>query len=356
MRHRFPLRTLVAVIIVSIATAGVVAAQEVRVMTRNLFIGADLNPVLAAQTPAEFAAAVQTTLTQIAASDFPKRAELFADEIASKRPHLVGLQEVTRLTLNGTTGALPFRDYLDDVLSALEARGAYYYVAGVVNDLDVTLPIPGVGVIQTLDRDVVLARVDVGASPVTVPGCRVSVNGCNFSVFVSAPTPFGSSIAVERGFVVVDAVVDGQPVRIVNTHLEIPELPVIVQSLQAAELIARVSALPIAPNSPVIVVGDINSAPTDVPTVPGVVPPYMQLAAHYADVWDLRPGAPLGFTCCSDSLSDPQFQAFKRVDVIFTSGSPVIARAIVVGGDQQTPMGLWASDHLGVFGRIQFER
>jgi endonuclease/exonuclease/phosphatase family metal-dependent hydrolase len=103
-------------------------------------------------------------------------------------------------------------------------------------------------------------------------------------------------------------------------------------------------------------VGDINSAPTDVPTVPGVVPPYMQLAAHYADVWDLRPGAPLGFTCCSDSLSDPQFQAFKRVDVIFTSGSPVIARAIVVGGDQQTPTGLWASDHLGVFGRIQFER
>ena len=81
MRHRFPLRTLVAVIIVSIATAGVVAAQEVRVMTRNLFIGADLNPVLAAQTPAEFAAAVQTTLTQIAASDFPKRAELFADEM-----------------------------------------------------------------------------------------------------------------------------------------------------------------------------------------------------------------------------------------------------------------------------------
>ena len=351
------LRTVGALTFV-ILTASAAAAGEVRVMTRNLFIGADLAPVLAAQTPAEFVVAVQMTLAKITESDFPARAELFAEEIASKRPHLVGLQEVTALTLNGTTGALPYRDYLDDLLSALAARGADYYVAGVVNNLDVTLPVPGIGFVRTLDRDVVLARADVAATPVSVPGCRASGNGCNFVAFVPAPTPFGFSIPIERGFVVVDALVDAQPVRFVNTHLEIPELPVIVQSLQAQELIARVGTLPIAPDTPTIVVGDINSAPTDTPSVVGgvtVIPPYMQLAARYSDLWELRPGEPAGLTCCTADLSAAQFEPRKRVDVIFTSGTPSTARAIVVGGDVQTDTGLWASDHLGVLGRLAFD-
>ena len=357
MRYRIRI-TLVA-LVVTIATAGIAAAQEVRVLTRNLFIGADLGPVLAAQTPAQFLAAAQATLAEIAASDFPSRAELVAQEIASKRPHLVGLQEVSRLTLNGATGTAPFRDYLDDVLNALAARGADYYVAGVVNNLDVTVPVPGIGLVRTLDRDVVIARADVPAVPVPVPDCRVSGDGCNFLTFVSAPTPFGTSIAIERGFVVVDAVADGQPVRFVNTHLEIPELPVIVQALQAAELIARVSTLPLAPDAAVMVVGDINSAPTDAPVVVGgavVVPPYLQLAARYADVWDVRPGEPPGFTCCTASLSSPEFGAFKRVDVIFAGGLPFAARAMNVGADDRTAAGLWASDHLGVLGRVTFER
>ena len=354
---RYCLRPVLATIFVTV-TASLAAAGEVRVMTRNLFIGADLAPVLAAQTPAEFVAAVHMTLAKIAESDFPSRAELLAEEIASKRPHLVGLQEVTALTLNSTTGALPYRDYLDDLLSALAAHGADYYVAGVVNNLDVTLPVPGIGIVRTLDRDVVLARADVAAVPRPVPGCRVSGNGCNFLVFVSAPTPFGFSIPIERGFVVVDALIDSQPVRFVNTHLEIPELPVIVQSLQAQELIARVAGLPIAPDAATIVVGDINSAPTDTPAVAGgvtVIPPYMQLAALYSDVWELRPGQPPGLTCCTADLSAPEFQPYKRVDVIFTSGAPSTARAMVVGDDVQTATGLWASDHLGVFGRLAFD-
>jgi hypothetical protein len=357
MGHR--VRIVLAALVVTIATAGLAAAQEVRVMTRNLFIGADLAPVLAAQTPAQFIAAAQMTLAEIAASDFPSRAELLAQEIASKRPHLVGLQEVSKITVNGTTGVAPFRDYLEDVLNALAAHGADYRAVGVVNNLDVTVPIPGIGLVRTLDRDVVIARADVPAGPITVPGCRPSADGCNYLTFVSVPTPFGTTLAIERGFVVVDAVAEGQPVRFVNTHLEIPELPVIVQSLQAAELIARVSALPLVPDSAVMVVGDINSGPTDTPVVVGgmtAVPPYMQLAAVLADVWDVRQGNPPGFTCCTASLSSPEFDAFKRVDVIFAGGLPFTARAMNVGADDKTATGLWASDHLGVLGRVEFVR
>ncbi len=74
--------------------------------------------MLTATTPGEFVTAVQTVLAHMTATDFPQRAEALADEIVAERPHLIGLQEVFRLTLNGATSAPPFRDQLDDLLGA----------------------------------------------------------------------------------------------------------------------------------------------------------------------------------------------------------------------------------------------
>ena len=87
------------------------------VLSRNLYIGASLAPILTATTPAQFVAAVQGVLAGVAATNFPERAAALAEEIASSRPHLVGLQEAFRLSLNGVSGAPPFRDQLDDLLA-----------------------------------------------------------------------------------------------------------------------------------------------------------------------------------------------------------------------------------------------
>ena len=147
--------------------------------------------------------------------------------------------------------------------------------------------------------------------------------------------------------------------RLANTHLEIPELPPQFQAAQASELIANLNALS-DPVGPTIVVGDINSAPTDrTITIGGsaVVPPYAQLAAAFSDAWLLRPGLPWGFTCCQQSnLSNPESMLFKRVDVVFTSGVPARVKANVVGVDQddKTLQGLWPSDHAGVVAELQF--
>ena len=197
---------------------------EASVMTRNLYLGADLTPVIAATTPQGFFQAVAQVLGTITSTNFPERADALAREIAEKRPHLVGLQEVFQFTLNGNTGAPPFRDLLEDLLSALAAEGADYYVVGQVRNLDVTIPVPGLGLVRAMGRDVVLVRGDVPASIVAVPGCRVSQEGCNYEVFAPLPSLAGP-INSERGFLVVDATVDGQALRFVNTHLEIPELP-----------------------------------------------------------------------------------------------------------------------------------
>jgi endonuclease/exonuclease/phosphatase family metal-dependent hydrolase len=327
-------------------------------MTRNQYLGASLNPVLTAPTPASFVAAVQTVLAQMAASNFPERAEALADEIVSARPHLVGLQEVFRLSLNGTTSAPPFRDQLDDLLAALSARGANYYVAAQVRNLNVTIPVPGLGNLQAADRDVILARGDVQTWPVSVPGCRVSLDGCNYRAFVPLPSPIGT-INIERGFVAVDAQTPGGMARFVNTHLEIPELPVVVQAAQASELVATLSALPNHQHLPVLIVGDINSTPADQAVdVNGhsVVPPYRQFAnAGYVDTWIVKPGSAPGLTCCqADDLLNPESVLFKRVDVIRSSEPPSDVRAHHVGVDPEgrTPSGLWPSDHAGVVARL----
>lgn len=334
--------------------------EDVRVMTRNLYLGADLAPVLNAATPLAFLQAVLGALGQIAATDFPERAGALAQEIADKRPHLVGLQEVYRLSLNGSTAAPPYRDYLDDLLEALAARGAQYYVVAANRNLDVAIPIPGVGVVQTTDRDVVLARADVTAWPVAIDGCRESVDGCNFDAVFTINSPVGP-IALERGYVVVDALIGARTVRFVNTHFEVPELPLQVQAAQAAELLAALAATPNPHGQPVIVAGDLNSAPTDVTQLIGgvrVVPPYRQLAnSGLSDVWLQRPGSANGLTCCELSdLSNAESAHVKRVDVIFTSVVPDNVKATLLGVDAEdkTVSGLWPSDHAGVVASLRF--
>ena len=344
-----------------VATSATPTPQSIKVMTRNIYLGASLDPVLTATTPAEFVAAVQTVLAQMSATDFPQRAEALADEIAAKKPHLVGLQEVFRLTLNGATSLPPFRDQLDDLLGALATRGLHYYVAGQVRNLNVTIPVPGLGALQAVDRDVILAREDVQTWPVSVDGCRASLDGCNYRAFVPLTSPIGT-INIERGFVAVDAQARDAMVRFVNTHLEIPELPVVVQSAQATELIATLSALPNDRDLPIIIVGDINSAPTDTPIVVGgqlVVTPYRQFAgAGFVDAWERQPGLAPGLTCCqANDLLNEESLLVKRVDVILSSIPPIYVLATRVGADpaDRLSSGLWPSDHAGVVARLWFQ-
>ena len=73
---------------------------------------------------------------------------------------LVGLQEVYNLTINGENSLPPFRDYLNDLLDALDDQGANYYVAATVKNLDLNLTF-GMMAVSVIDRDVILAREDV---------------------------------------------------------------------------------------------------------------------------------------------------------------------------------------------------
>jgi endonuclease/exonuclease/phosphatase family metal-dependent hydrolase len=254
--------------------------------------------------------AVSEILVTIEANGFPERAAALAAEIVEKKPHLVGLQEVLNFTIDETNPRPPFYDYLEELLKALEARGADYRVAAVVKNLDLVFPfdINQDGVLHpigALDRDVILARGDVKEVVVLTGLCqKVSEDGCNYKFVASLRNPLATEtmplppIDIERGFVAIDARVDGFPVRFVNTHLELREVGPfdgLLQAAQAFELTQILAALNselLNPHrAPIIVVGDFNSDPSD-HILPGpagpIVPPYLQLtapAAGFVDAW-----------------------------------------------------------------------
>ena len=347
--------------------------EEVTVMTWNLYLGAEIQSLATAETEAEFLAGAQAALFKVAANNYPERAAAKAKEIAEKNPHLVGLQEVYNFTLNEHHAAPPFRNYLTDLLYALSEEGASYVPVAIVNNLEIVINIPGYGDVGVIDRDVILARSDV-APTVTVVNIdcscsddicdRRSADGYNYGVFAFVEdVPSVGDIEFKRGFVAVDALIGALPVRFINTHLEVRDVDPIIQAAQAFELVDLLSqdGCLSTESGPIVVVGDINSPPTDLGVGLPIDPPYMQLEGleGYLDTWTLRPGNPPGFTCCQEEmLLNPEPTLSERVDVIFVSESPInMVKANVVGNDEAgktIPSGLWPSDHAGVVTRGEF--
>ena len=173
------------------------------------------------------------------------------------------------------------------------------------------------------------------------------------------PAPFPPS-AVFRGFVGVDAVVEGATYRFVTTHLEVQAMGTAIQQAQAVELVGTLGqATP--PERPLLLVGDFNSAPTE---PAGSVYDIIRAAA-YADVWQhnsVTAVPPEGFTCCQASdLTNDMSLLDRRIDHIFVKNNlgvlpfsfPGLVFATVVG---DVPIGTaqpqWSSDHAGPFAAL----
>lgn len=372
--------------------------DNLRVMTRNQYLGADLTPVILAQTPADFFAAARSALAQIAANDFPYRAQALAREVRNQFPDVIGLQEVFAFSLNARFPGPPFVDHLQTTLDALASLGQHYQVAATVQHLDVSLPIDVTGdgapeLVRVLDRDVILVRRGVYATklagdfaagglcgvpipnPAPVPPLPVvlqstpSEDGCNYTALAQVNSPVGP-IVVERGFVGVDLRVRGRDYRVVDTHLEVrspdPTNPAsaIIQSLQSVELVGTLQVTT-PPGRTLVALGDFNSSPLDLPLGP-IVPPYQVIASSgYTDAWDRNRLAifdPEGFSCCEASdLANSVSQHSERIDLIFVKDAPAsfASFARVTGLRPLLPLSIppnWASDHGGVAGRLRFLR
>lgn len=399
-------------LILSIAVCGILAPSDavaggpkakIRVMTQNQYLGADLAPIIAAETPGEFNAAVITALSDVAANNYPERVQSLAATIANRGAHLVGLQEMFAFGCAPISFTIPdpcstfgpaFNDHLTATLGALDGLGVTYYEAAQVRNLslDFVFPgptavfgIPGIPVfldldllpdifVTVIDRDVILARSDVATTPANYVCLKPSEDGCNF-FNVAGTSVGGIPIDIERGFVGVDATFKGDQYRFVNTHLEVrlpdPDDPFSsgLQALQATELLQFLTTQPEPVGSELIVVGDFNSGPSDVPPAPFFTP-YQQfvtgnaingvpISAPFTDTWLLRRQDEPGLTCCEDGLlMNPISMHVRRIDIIFSKTAPnkVIASKVLntTAGDK-TPSGLWPSDHASVDAMLEYD-
>ncbi|MDH3513187.1 MAG: hypothetical protein OER85_20310 [Gammaproteobacteria bacterium] len=370
---------------------------DITVMTQNQYLGADLGPIISATTDQEYAVAVAGALQSIAANNYQERAFSLAESIADRQPHLIALQEVYAFDCidfgSGTCTVFQgaFNDHLALTMAALAGHGADYYVAADIQNLTIPTPLmeylglPGLPVflpgingpamyVRVIDRDVILARADVPTNPVSMTCNRPEIDGsgCNYDNIATVLSPLAGPIAVERGFVAIDAWVKGAEYRFVNTHLEVRILAedpstAALQAAQATELSLALASTPSIPDSKLILAGDINSAPVHTPIGP-FVPPYQQFAkgwtifgerafAPMTDTWLLRPGKPDGFTCCeSADLLNGSSEHYERVDVVFARPTPVKVKANVIDTEttDKTASGLWPSDHASVIAELTF--
>jgi len=314
------------------------------VMTRNLYLGADIFRVLAAPTPQDIPAAVATTFAVVKATDFPVRARNLAWEIALTRPDVLALQEVG-LWRTGPGEGCPLDpkeatavayDFLEILQAELARLGARYRVASSVTNFDrglCALVDGAFAVIRYTDRDALLVRADRAfANPASA----------NFEARLTFPVAGAIPVEIVRGWVAADVRIGGRWVRAVGAHLEVETGPFgLVQRLQGQELVALLAA----ETRPVFLAGDLNSAAdgSTTPTLAEIV------AAGYLDPWArLRPNTP-GPTCCFDeALRSGTLQT--RIDVTLARNGPRPFLTFRVGSLpwERTRSGLWPSDHAGV--------
>ena len=331
--------------------------QDITVMTRNLYLGADLQEASAAAVsgdPEAIIAADSAAWNNVKKTNFPERAEVLADEIKQSRPLLVGLQEAA-LWRSGPPDSFSEAptpapnvefDYLAILLEKLNERGLHYFPVVCNKNADVENPALDAdsGMLKDIrltDRDVILARSDLPVSNLS------NAQKANFFNNLSFPIGnAGKSITILRGWVSVDVQAGGKKFRFINTHLEQEnsQNPAFnpIQLAQANELLSG----PANTSLPVILEGDFNSRADGSGT-----PTYANLiGAGFADAWGAtHPGEP-GNTCCHASDLLDAAPLTQRIDLVLLRGGLSAFGADAVGEEltDRTPSGLWPSDHAGV--------
>lgn len=315
--------------------SGALAAKpaHVTVMTRNLFLGADLIPLATAHKGPEFEKAAGATLAEVRAGQPKQRMKLVAREIARSRADLVGLQEVSIWRTGKKGSSRPARHVIVDYLKVLQRelgrRHAHYRVVTKRLGFNVEGPTDrGVDVRLTLG-DAVLAR------------RGVKVRHAHSGVFrhqLRIETDQLGKVNTHRSWNALDARVHGVRFRFVNAHLEAYSPDFRLQ--QAKELVRG----PLQHRGTTILAGDLNSGPHLENEADE--PPYRAIARA-----GFKPERTRRNSCCfgGDAGWD------HNVDWIMARPKLKLVRSYLTGRERTTG-GSHPSDHGGVVSVLAIPR
>ncbi len=353
------------------------AKAPVRVMSRNIYLGVDIfRPLRAAQEAIDAGKPLLEILDAVAhendvaraivdETDFHTRAQLLADEIAQRRPDLVGLQEVAlwrsgpmEVALLGKPNATHVDyDFLAILMRALRQRGLDYRKVVVGTRADVEAP--AYDPARTRVRDVRLTMHDVilrRAGTVRVTRTHDKIFTRNLPVNLA-----GIAMNFDRGYQWADVRMGRRHFRFINTHLESATSDLALA--QAKELSRRAAPA----KKTVVMVCDCNSDPLDSSVKPDDTvahkAPYEFLTqkAGFTDQWLRWAPAEQGWTAgLSEMVDDATPEGFDhRIDLVLArvpQGRPLSStRGWITGNevdDRDPETGLWPSDHAGVVLRL----
>jgi endonuclease/exonuclease/phosphatase family metal-dependent hydrolase len=374
MRGRRMLAATTAVMALAPAATAAAKGAEVTVMTRNLYLGANIDrPLTATQGKTGLDALVafgnenRVLRAIVDQTSFPTRSKLLAKEILDRRPDLVGLQEVAlwrrgpydlNAVLTGRPSATQVDyDFLKTLLSDLKGR---YRAVRVQQESDVEGPVfqgsdpaadPGAFNARLTMRDVILKR---KASKVKVVRTGSRQYKARLDINLS-----GAVFSFIRGVTWADAKLGAKTFRFINTHLE-SETSTLALA-QAKEAVAG-PVKAVKGKKTIIWVCDCNSDPLSSATKPNDIPhksAYDFLVKTFHDEWLRFAPASKGFTSgLNETVNDADLTGIDhRIDLILgrtAKGKALkVAKAWITGNKARTSTGLWASDHMGVVARLK---
>lgn len=307
------------------------------VLNRTLSRGADLATAL--DGPGDLAVKAFQLYGSIAASSFSERASRLAQEIESRDPDVVALQEVltVRTQYPSDAAGAPATpnasrvtyDYLGTLLDSLAARGARYRVASEAETWDVELAAMRHGGVpfdvRFTERAVLLVRDTLS----TAPGPTVQADGAAFPDAPGLREPVGAATA--------RVTVGASTVTVASARFG--------TAPDAAAAFARRLLDAVGPG-PLAVLGstpDAGSATT--------------LAAisrvGLADIWAERGDGPPETCCLGNDFEVREATFDRRTDAIWTRDG----RAQTVDRFSGTPSartasGFWPSARAGLFARV----
>lgn len=364
--------------------SGKKTGHQLTVMTRNLYLGADLTPALQATSVDSAVDAAGQIVNQVHATRFPSvRAALLAAEIKKEKPDVVGLQEgawwrtATPASLTPVLSGSPSAsqtdpaggDFITDLLTQLNKSGSKkkgkkgatlrYKLALAKTEFDIEMPVnAGSGGLAAAShnerltmRDAILVRQGAGIT-------TSNPSSGTFSTLLQVKLAGALPINVTRGWAAVDIRVHGRMFHIVDTHLEAFDGQATnagsdgktyakggIRQAQAQQLVGPGGP---ASKSNTILVGDLNS---DSPVHGDQVSPGDALAYQAvlgAKFTEVSPAVP-PFGCCvqDPNLANPSKAGVThRVDHILSNTKKV---KFEDGGLTHTyAHGLWSSDHYGL--------
>ena len=341
-------------------------APTVTVMTRNMFLGADLSPAINASTIPEAIDGAGTVWNELQSTKFSERVIPLAREIKASKADLVGLQEVALWRkqtpsdggappISPLAGATPATAVEIDFLALLRKQlGSSYKVAVTQQEFDAELPVDvdksdatGTGPLAAYGADFD-ARLTLRNVILIRKGSKVKLGKTRSGIYKTRyePNVGGIKIPVDRGWTSVEAHVGKRKFRFVNTHLEAYGDPHIREA-QAKELTRG----PLKTSEQLLFVGDLNSGNTadHEPEKPGD-----ELAYSVFSKFGFKNNGARQ-SCCYANLFEPNQVFNHTVDHVLTKPGLTTVKASITGKSpsERTPSGLWPSDHGGVVSTVR---